>query len=174
MSMITFSYLNKAEKHTWLPQLFDLLYDNMRTIAPSGLSYAEEKAQWLANVSPALDKAPRQINLCFVDGMLAGYIQYYTRGRLLMVEEIQIKKVHQRTTVFYSFVRYLRSILPKDIAYIEAYADKRNQNSHRIMKKLGMTVTESDPGAAFLHFQGTSEVFNSLFSGHTETAQNQR
>ena len=61
-----FCYLDKTEKDQWLPRLLDLLYENMRSIAPSGLTYQQEKDQFLAAVSPALDKAPRQIILCFV------------------------------------------------------------------------------------------------------------
>ena len=87
-----FCFLNKSEKDHYLPQLFDLLYENMKVIAPSGLSYEQEKTEWLENVSPALEKAPRQIVLCFVAGELAGYMQYYIRDTLLMVEEIQLKK----------------------------------------------------------------------------------
>ena len=41
-----FCQLNKAQKEAWLPRLFDLLHENMHVIAPSGLSYADEKALW--------------------------------------------------------------------------------------------------------------------------------
>ena len=85
--MITFTYLDKTQKERWLPVLFDLFYDNMRHIAPSELPYEQEKKQWLTEVSPALEKAPRQIILCFADDALAGYVQYYTNGNLLMIEE---------------------------------------------------------------------------------------
>ena len=88
-NMITFTFLEKSQKEYWLAQLFDLFYDNMRSIAPSTLPYEQEKQQWLCQVSPALEKAPRQIILCFASGLLAGYIQYYTNGNLLMIEEIQ-------------------------------------------------------------------------------------
>ena len=33
--MVRFAYLDKTEKERWLPQLFDLLYDNMQAIAPA-------------------------------------------------------------------------------------------------------------------------------------------
>lgn len=152
--MIMFFYLKKQEKELWLPKLFDLLYDNMCAIAPSGLTYEQEKEQWLANVSPALEKAPRQIVLCFVNNELAGYIQYYTRKQLLMVEEIQLKKVYQRTFVFYRLCKYLSETLPADITYIEAYADRRNLNSQKIMRKIGMEeITETDH-STFVHLRG--------------------
>ena len=83
-TILTFSYLDKAEKEIWLPKLFDLLYDNKKAIAPSGLTYKEEKNLWLSNVSPAIDKAPRQIILCFDGDALAGFMQYYIRNDLII------------------------------------------------------------------------------------------
>ena len=65
--MIAISRLNKKEKDQWLPRLFDLLYENMHRIAPSGLNRDQEREQWLSQVSPALDKEPRQVLLCFAD-----------------------------------------------------------------------------------------------------------
>ena len=90
--MTTFTYLNKNEKEKFLPKLFDLLYDNMREIAPTDLTYEQEKTQWLGNVFPALDKPARQIIMCYADEELIGYIQYYINGKLLMIEELQLKK----------------------------------------------------------------------------------
>lgn len=87
-TMISFAYLDKIQKEQWLPLLFDLLYENMSVIAPSDEPYEKQKAQWLSNVSPALDKAPRQIVLCFAESELVGYVQYYTRNDLLMIEEM--------------------------------------------------------------------------------------
>ena len=37
--MIRLTVLKKEEKATWLPQLFDLLYENMQEIAPGELPY---------------------------------------------------------------------------------------------------------------------------------------
>ena len=150
--MFTFTFLNKQEKEIWLPQLFDLLYANMQSIAPSDLSYDAEKQQFLANVSPALEKAPRQIILCFSEGELAGYAQYYTRDDVLMVEEIQLKKAYQRSFAFYRLCKHLRSILPPEIRYVEAYADKRNASSQRMMMKLNMKALEEE--SQFLHLRG--------------------
>ncbi|MBQ8621658.1 MAG: hypothetical protein IJ422_05030 [Oscillospiraceae bacterium] len=161
--MILFSWLNKQEKALWLPKLFDLLYDNMSTIAPSGLTYEQEKEQWLANVDPALDKAPRQIILCFVNHDLAGYIQYYTQEKLLMIEEMQLKKAYQRTFVFYRFCKHLMACLPSDIEYIEAYAEKRNRNSQKIMQKLGMVPVAEEENSAFVHLCGAAGIAKKLF-----------
>ncbi len=158
-----FCYLDKSEKDHWLPQLFDLLYDNMRSIAPSGLSYEQERKEWLAAVSPALEKAPRQIILCFVGEELAGYVQYYIRERMLMVEEIQLKREFHRTFLFYKFCKHLLSVLPDDLQTIEAYADKRNLYSICLMEKLGMQPCELESDSPFVHMHVPAEKVYLLF-----------
>ena len=152
--MICFSFLDKSQKNFWLPKLFDLLYENMLGIAPSERSYEEQKREWLAEVSPALDKAPRQIILCLEDGNIVGYIQYYIRDQLLMVEELQLKKAYQRTILFYRFARHLISVMPRNLQRIEAYADKRNDYSLSLMEKLGMRQCEDACSSPFVHMAG--------------------
>lgn len=160
-----FTYLNKQDKNFWLPQLFDLLYDNMSVIAPSGYSYEEERAKWLAAVSPALDKKPRQIVMCIINGKPVGYIQYYIRQHLLMVEEIQIKKEYQNSILFFQLCKHLLSIIPEDLQTIEAYADKRNMNSINLMTKIGMLSLEDDDPSPFVHMRGSADRLYLLF-GH--------
>ena len=161
--MITVSYLNKGEKEQWLPELFDILYANMRLIAPGGGMYEEEKTQWMANVSPALEKAPRQILLCFAGDTLAGYLQYYTRENFVMVEELQIKAAYQRTAVFRHLGRFLTEVLPADIVFIEAYADRRNGYSRRLMGKLGMVELPDGENTPFVHLRGPADKARKLF-----------
>ena len=52
--MVTIGLMNKLEKETWLPRLFDLLHENMKTVAPSELPREQEKRVYCANVSRAL------------------------------------------------------------------------------------------------------------------------
>lgn len=160
--MLRFAYLNKQEKENWLPRLFDLLYENMHTIAPSGLNYEKEKQQWLESVSPALEKAPRQIILCFADETLAGFVQFYTRENLLMVEEVQIAKPYHRSFLFFRLCRFLLEQLPPEIEIVEAYAEKRNLHSLRIMKKLGMEVIGEE--GPFLHLRGDARPIREKFA----------
>jgi len=162
--MITFSHLDKSQKDIWLPRLFDLLYDNMKSIVPSGLTYEEEKNEWLSNVSPAIDKAPRQIILCLDRDNFAGFMQYYIRSDLLMIEEIQFAKAHQRTTAFYRLCKFLRNYIPESIKYIDAYADKRNANSVLMMKKLGMVELKTDNHDSYLKFRGILEPIRKALS----------
>jgi len=161
--MIKFVQLDKAEKDFWLPKLFDLLFENMQSIAPSGLSYEQQKDEWISNVSPALDKEPRQVSMCFDEEDLVGYIQYYTREQMLMVEEIQLHSSYHRTMLFYRFCKHLAAVLPENIEYVEAYADRRNLNSQRIMRKLGMEITECGENSQFVHLRGLVEPIRDFF-----------
>ena len=159
--MIKLLRLNKNDKEKWLPRLFDLLYDNMQYITPSNLSYEQEKRQWLANVSPALDKPARQIKMCFADDELVGYIQYYTNDGLLMIEEVQLKKEYHCTLTFYRICKSFIKELPADIEYVEAFADKRNVNSQKLMQKLGMKLV--DINSEFVHLRGKASKIISRF-----------
>lgn len=158
--MSRFTHLDKSQKDDWLPILFDLLYENMQEIVPSDLSYEQEKQQWLSNVSPALEKDPRQVLLCFSDDTLVGYIQYYTNKNLLMIEEMQIAKPYQRTTLFYSFCKHFSGMLPEEIERVEAYADPRNLHSRKLMAKLGMTEKEE---GKFIHLSGSAAKIREWF-----------
>ena len=158
--MTRFALMDKSQREYWLPMLFDLLYENMQEIAPDKRSREQAKKLWLGEVSPALNKAPRQILLCFVDDALAGYIQYYTNGNLLMIEELQIAKPYQRTTVFYGFCKHFSGIIPEEIQRVEAYADPRNLHSKKLMAKLGMTEKEE---GRFIHLSGSVETIRGWF-----------
>ena len=161
--MITCFHMDKNQKDTWIPRLFDLYYENMHIIAPSGLSYEVERCQWISEVSPALDKAPRQIILCLKGCDLVGYIQYYTRDTLLMIEEIQITPVYQGTLLFHRMCRYLYRNLPKHIEHLEAYANIRNKRSISIMTRLGFSETPDNACPGFIHLQAdAAAVFRRL------------
>lgn len=150
-----FLLLNKSEKAQWMPALFDLLHHNMSRIAPSGLSYNDERDSWISEVSSGLEKDPRQIILCLNNGELIGYLQYYVRNEMLMIEEFQISKEFQHSNVFYSFLRFLAASLLTGIETIEAYADKRNQHSIDLMEKIGMVNCDADRDSMFVHMRGS-------------------
>ena len=149
--MIRYAFLDKREKERWLPILFDLLYENMHEIAPSGISYTAERETWLVEVSSALERTPREIILALAGGRPVGYLQYYTRGDLLMIEELQLHAAFHRTLLFGDICKYLWRQLPDNITRVEACADKRNLHSLALMKKLGMERIEED---AFVHLSG--------------------
>ena len=93
-------FLNKETEMGMLEELFDLLRENMEGISPSGLPYEEEKRQWLSNVRPAMEKAPRKIVLMLAGPEPVGYLQYYVNGGVFMVEELQIRRGFRATSVF--------------------------------------------------------------------------
>ena len=161
--MIEFIELNKSEKSSFLPLLFDIFYNNTAELAPSEKSYDSQRDEWLSEVSPALDKEPRKVILCYYDGELAGFLMYYTRGELLMVEELQLKKKFQRTRAFYMLCKYFISVLPREIATVEAYALKNNFNSQGIMQYLGMEFVSHESEFPLVHLRGSAEKIKARF-----------
>ena len=154
--MITCSCMDKSEKAQWLPVLFDLFYENMSAIAPSGLSHQVERAQWLSEVSPALDKSPRQILLCRNADQVLGYIQYYTRDSLLMIEEFQIVKSYQKSLLFPRMRKSLLRYLPAGIETVEAYAHIPNLYSRSIMEKFGFQEMDACPYPGLVHLRASA------------------
>lgn len=149
--------LDKTSERHFLEQLFGLLHENMQHIAPSGQSYEEEKAQWIACVGEALEKPPRQMLLLYAGETLAGFCMYYIHGDILMVEEVQIKSAYRRSLLSVELFRFVQQHLLPQVRWIEAYADQRNVDSQRLMEKLGMKQIGSDGN--FLHFRGdTSQI----------------
>ena len=152
---MTVYYLDKAGKELWLPRLVDLFYENMSAIAPGGMAYEAERAEWLANVGPALDKAPRQMLLALEGEKLAGYVMFYTREDLLMVEEVQLRREYQGGLLFLRLCRKLLADLP-EVCTVEAYAHRQNDRSRKLMNRLGMEeVPENSP---FVHLRGEAET----------------
>lgn len=149
---MTLAYLNKEDKELWLPHLFDLFYENISVVAPSGMTYEEERTEWLANVSPALDKAPRRVLLAMDGEQLAGYVMFYTRNDLLMVEEVQLRRDYQGGLLFLRLCRKLLTDLPDGICTVEAYAHRQNDRSIALMKRLGMAEVPED--SPFVHLRG--------------------
>ena len=158
--MFRFTYLDKSKKSEYLPLLFDVLYSNMKDIAPSGLSYEDEKAEFLREVGGALEKEPRKIVLCHSETELVGFLMYYTRENLIMIEELQIVKKYQRTRALKLLCRYMMEILPENIEYIESFVHKSNVNSISLQKWLGMEITE-EINDALLHLRGDFQAFKS-------------
>lgn len=148
-------FLDKDTELHLLEPLFDLLYENMQSVAPSGLCYEEEKRQWLSEVVPAMSKAPRQIVLLYDRKELAGYLQYYIHNGIFMVEEIQLRQDCRSTSLFPALWKFMSHIIPEDTHTIEAYADPRNHLSRNLMKKLGMEQVEDPSCPHLLHFRGS-------------------
>ena len=147
-------FMNPKEKDVWLPRMFTLYDSNMRRIAPSGLPFEREREAFLRELSPALDKAPRRVLLACSGDRLLGYIQYYTRDTLLMIEEVQVDREYHRTRLFYRMCCAVAAELPEGISTVQAYADRRNLDSVAMMNRLGMKVIGDPSASPFLHLSG--------------------
>lgn len=153
-------FLDKNEEMGLLPELFDLLYRNMEQITPFAQPYETEKRQWVRCLEEALQKPPRQMVLLYHNCKLAGFCMFYINGGVLMMEEVQIQREFQRSTLVVELYRFLKGILPGDTVYVEAYADKRNLNSRRMMEKHGMEPVAGTQDADFIRYRGTvSSIF---------------
>ena len=141
--------LDKERELCLMEKLFDLMRENM----PESVSQWE-KENWLAEVIPALKKAPRQIALLYCKGVLAGFCMYYINSEKLMVEELQIRKEYRQTILAVELYRFLKEILPKDTLYVEAYADKDNRISRNLMEKHGMRPVGVTPDGSCIHYKG--------------------
>ena len=142
MTTPAFRFLEKPPSPAILDEIFDILAANMRVIAPTGLTYEEDKAAWMACVPPALEKEARQVVLIYADGELAGFFQYYVTEdhSVFMMEEFQLKAAYRGSGLFGDLYRFLLPRLPADIGAVEAYADKRNTKSRAILAHLGLAV----------------------------------
>ncbi len=156
---IRFEYAPKTELTELLPQLFEILYSNMKLISPTRNTYTEDYEIWFSNVSPALNKPQRQIALMFDDNRIIGFFQYYVNRSVFMMEEIQIDKVYHGTGVFSAFFRWLLPILPPDIKTVEAFAEKNNLKSQAILTHLSLMIASENTDADFCRYSGKYEQF---------------
>ncbi len=154
--MFKFEYLDKEQKNEYLPILYDLLYSNMNDIAPTEF----EKNEFIKEVGEALEKSPRQIILCYYNEELAGFLMYYTRENMIMIEELQLAKKYQRTRALHRLCRFMIEILPQNIEFIESFVDKRNLNSLSLQQMLGLKI-ENTVNQNLLHLRGEAKIFKS-------------
>ena len=157
----TFVTLDKSKKVEFLPELFRIFYENTAKISPFTRSYESEMKSWVGEVSPALEKAPRQIILIYHGNDLAGFVMYYVRGDLLMIEELQLKEKYQRTLLLYKTVKHMIELLSSTVGRIEAYALRKNSISIGLMRDMGFLEVGDTGGTKFMHF---SLDLNSIMS----------
>ena len=156
--MITFKFLPKEHAEEYFPALFDILYNNMSKIAPSGMTYEEDFNEWYGAVLPALvNNEPRKIILIY-DDKLIGYFQYYVNETTFMMEEIQFLPGYQGKGIFQKLFARLAEIVPHDIPFVEAYAHKNNSKSQGILDHLGLQVIGENKNGNSYHFRGDCQT----------------
>ena len=154
--MFEFKLADKTQIEQQLPELFRILHSNMSLIAPTNNSYEDDFEIWSSHIIPAIQKWQRQIVLMCVESELVGYFQYYINRDTdsLMMEEIQIKKEFQGAGLFSKFYNWLIKNLPKDIMYVEAYANKKNYKSQSILKHLGLVELGENRNGNSFYYKG--------------------
>lgn len=149
MGNITFRYWEPSEENL-LPALFDILYTNMSSLAPTGYTYQEDLDIWLGYMRPAMKESGRKILLLYSGDILAGYFQYSVEGNTVFIEEIELKSEYQRTMLFYRCCQFLLEEIPVQIRYLISYVNKRNRHSISIHEKLGMErIGENRSGSSW-------------------------
>ena len=149
--------LDKSQKGSVLPHLFDILHSNMSKIAPTGNSYEEDLSFWLSCVSPALEKEPRKILLIYDGEILAGFFQYFVNNGLFMMEEIQFCDAYKGSGAFRELYAYLTGVIPEDTELVEAYANKSNHKSIGVLRHLGLEIIGENKNGISYHFRGRYE-----------------
>ena len=155
--MVQFSFLKKEDFAALSAAIFSILAANMKEIAPTGNSSAEDYNAWFSAVKEGLKQDARKIILIHSNSDLIGFFQYYTNGNRLMMEEIQICRRWQGKGVFQSLYGFLIESLPPQISVVEAYANKRNEKSKGILRHLGLTAVGENKKGDCYHFRGEFE-----------------
>ena len=144
-------FLDKKEIKAVLPELYEIMAEN---------GCRMPQVLWLSEVGSALEKENRQLLLLKKEERILGFFMYYLRGECLVAEELQIVKASQRTGLYFALCRYLVRNF-EQIKQIEAFAEKENLYSQKLMEKLGMRKTEEE---GFFHFYGDAESLRRHFT----------
>ena len=165
MKNICFKYMEKYEFEDYLPAMFEVLYANMSSIAPTNNSYEADFQIWVSYITSALCETYRETILLYADSEFVGYFRYSLNSgtQSFLMEDIQIKSEFQGAGLFSSCLRWLVNQLPENILCVEAYADKRNNRSRAIMEHLGLKCKGENKNGISLHFAGDYLHFCSKF-----------
>lgn len=164
MNSFVFKPLISEDITQYLGKMFDILYDNMSVIAPSGNTYEEDYEHWSECVAPALKYGRRKVILIFFENELCGFFQYALRDAVFRMDEIQFKSEFKGSGLFEELYRYLTAIIPPETKYTEAFAHKGNLKSQGVLKHLGLQeVGESENGRC-IHFRGEYKALLKRYS----------
>lgn len=155
--MAGFQYLNKSDFDKHAQDIFNILADNMSAIAPTGNTREDDYNCWYEAVKDGIKSENRQIILIFetTPERIIGYFQYYTNSDTFMMEEIQIISYYQtKDNIFRDLYGYALSNIDNSIPYVEAYANKQNEKSIGILKKLGLSIIGLSKNGNCYHFKG--------------------
>jgi hypothetical protein len=156
--MIKLEVLEKNNFNKFSKKIFSILANNMSVIAPTGNTYEDDYNEWSKAIGETLKKETRNIIIIYFDDILVGFFQYYTTSDgLFMMEEIQILPIYQgkKYNIFRKLYGFVFSILPKNIKKVEAFANKKNYKSQRILNHLGLHIIGNNKNGKSHHYQGS-------------------
>ena len=125
-----------------LPQMFAILSQNMREIAPTGNTPEEDRASWEQAMGEELRNPDKHWILLFSDEALAGYTLYRIAGDTLHMDEIQVAKGFQGDGRAFPMLmgQLLRDAQAAGTEVLQSYVNKQNLKSWAILRGLGLTV----------------------------------
>ena len=156
--MIDFYFLKQDDFKQYAGGLFSILYENMSQIAPTGNSRVEDFSFWYDANKDELTNENRHIIVSTQKetNEIVGYFQYSVQNKVLLMEEIQIKKSYQgKYNIFERIYELVFDNLKEDIDVVEAYANKKNTKSIGILGKLGLSIVGENKRGTSYHFRGT-------------------
>ena len=165
MNHVEFKQLKNEDIPIFIEEIFAILANNMRAIAPTGNSYDEDREIWLKYAVPVWRAGKSNVILIICEDMLCGYFQYSLTDTTFIMEEIQFKKGYQGCGLFSELYRYLTTIIPIQTKFVEAFSSKENIKSQEILKHLGLTVIGENKNGKSLHFKGEYKALLERYSG---------
>ena len=168
--MFDVSFFNKKDDKAVLPQLFHLLCENMRQIAPTGNTPEQDFQIWMRSIVPALEQNERDILLIKCNHRIIGYFQYSIKGTSFLMEEVQLARAYWGSGAFAALFCFLASIVPDYVTVVKANASKKNLKSQAILEHLGLKRTgESKNGNSYCYAGSCKEMFEKYRARQSES-----
>lgn len=164
MNHFIFKQMKNEDIPIYTNEIFSILANNMRVIAPTGNSFTEDYEIWLKSAVPVWREGKCSVILIFDVDILCGYFQYSFSDTTFKMEDIQFKPQYQGRGLFAELFHYLTSIIPQHIRYVDAFANKENIKSQEILKHLGLTVIGENKSGRSFHFKGEYQTLAERYS----------
>lgn len=165
--MADFEYLEKNNFSVIGREIFNILADNMETIAPTGNKREDDYGCWYSGVSEGLKHRARNIILIKNENTIIGFFQYYVNNGTLMMEEAQLVPSYQGKGIFKCLCRFLFENTKEKIEFVEAFANVNNTKSITILKKAGLENIGMNNNGRSFHFRGEYSDFDEWFNRDT-------
>ena len=164
MSCYQFKHMIVEDIPVFISEMYDILYKNMNSIAPTGSTYEEDYALWSSCVEPVWREGKRSVILILSDNKLCGFFQYFVNDDTFRMDEIQFKKEYQKSGLFEALYRYLVTVVPLQTKYVDAFTRKENIKAQGILKHLGLEIAGESKNGNSLYFKGEYKKLAELYS----------